>query len=63
MNPAYTAAVDADAAWMRAISAAFPTKRAGNVRYTEEGRGAPGTALREAYDAYVAATRAAGFRA
>lgn len=44
--------VAADAAWMSEIKAAFPRKRAGNVRYQKEGEGEPGTALRAAYEVW-----------
>lgn len=38
-----------------AIRAAFPRRRAGDVRYTTDAHGEPGTPLRAAYDAYVEA--------
>ncbi|WP_298623872.1 hypothetical protein, partial [uncultured Zoogloea sp.] len=52
---AYDDALDTDARWMTEIKRAFPRERAGDVRYTERAHGEPGTALRRAYDAYVAA--------
>lgn len=45
--------IAAENEWMALIRAAFPRKRAGDVRYTDEGKGEPGTALRAAYDAFV----------
>lgn len=42
----------AESEWMAQIKAAFPHKRAGNVRYQKEGEGEPGTALRAAYEAW-----------
>jgi hypothetical protein len=42
----------AETEWMAQIKAAFPGKRAGDVRYQKEGEGEPGTALRAAYDAW-----------
>lgn len=44
--------IAAENEWMAQIKAAFPRKRAGNVRYQKEGEGEPGTALRAAYDAW-----------
>lgn len=45
----------ADDEWMEAIRAAFPGKRAGDVRYTDAANGEPGSELRRRYDAYVEA--------
>lgn len=42
----------AESEWMAQIKAAFPHRRAGNVRYQPEGEGEPGTALRAAYEAW-----------
>lgn len=42
----------AESEWMAQIKAAFPRKRAGNVRYQKEGEGEPGTALRAAYETW-----------
>ena len=46
-----------DEAWMRAIKAAFPRRRAGDVRYTPAAEGTPGSTLRKVYDARMAATK------
>lgn len=47
----YDAWVAADHAWSDAIKATFPKRWPGDVRYMPEGRGAPGSPLRAAYDA------------
>lgn len=44
----YADAVNADNAWSAELEKLFG-KRAGDVRYTEEGKGRPGTALNRAY--------------
>lgn len=46
----------ADDAWHKAVTEAFG-KDAGQVRYTPAGRGLPGSALREAFDARENARR------
>lgn len=48
------AALDADEAWSAEGQKVF-SKRWGDVRYTFAARGEPGTALSEAYAAYMAA--------
>lgn len=48
----------ADDAWGRAIKQAYPKQWPGDVRYTERGKGAPGSALRAAYDAHQVAQKA-----
>ena len=55
---AYDDALDADARWMTEIKRAFPSQRAGDVRYTALAHGEPGTALRKACDEYKAAREA-----
>ena len=55
---AYDDALDADARWMTEIKRAFPSQRAGDVRYTALAHGEPGTALRRAYDDFKAAQEA-----
>lgn len=54
----YRAACITDKVWMTAIIAAFPRLRAGDVRYTPQAQGEPGSALRAAYDSWVAANKA-----
>lgn len=44
-------------AWSKELHAAFG-KRAGDKRYTDEGKGAAGSTLRAAYDRFAAATAA-----
>lgn len=46
-----------DAAWSGELHRAFG-KRAGDVRYTKEGEGLPGTKLNDAYLAFVVAGKA-----
>lgn len=55
MTTLYDNAIETDARWMVEIKRAFPTKRAGDVRYTVLAHGEPGSRLRAAYDAYVEA--------
>lgn len=57
----YDALVEADRDWTVAIEKAFPKEHPGDVRYTERGKGAPGSELRAVHDEYVAA--GAAFRA
>jgi len=47
----------ADEAWSRLLQAQFG-KAAGDVRYTKRGEGEPGSALRQAHDAFHAARKA-----
>lgn len=47
----------ADAAWSVELSRTFGS-RAGDARYTPEGRGEPGSALADAYEARTAALKA-----
>lgn len=54
----YRAACAADDAWMEAIRTAFPSLRAGDVRYTRQAHGEPDTDLRAAYDRYMSASLA-----
>ncbi len=44
--------IKAENEWMQQIKAAFPRKRAGDVRYHKEAEGEPGTELRAAYEAF-----------
>lgn len=46
--------------WEYQLDVAFPNKHRGDVRYTAEGRGEPGTALRVAYDRLTSAEREMG---
>jgi hypothetical protein len=55
MPTPYEIAIATDQAWMTEIRKAFPYQRAGDVRYTDKANGEPGTPLRAAYEAYVAA--------
>jgi hypothetical protein len=50
----YRAAISADEAWGAELRRLFG-KRAGDVRYTPKGAGAPGSELRRLHDAKVAA--------
>jgi hypothetical protein len=50
----HKAALATDNAWSAELCKAFG-KRAGDVRYTVEGQGRPGSALRAAYEARKAA--------
>jgi hypothetical protein len=47
-------ALETDQAWSAELQRLFG-KRAGDVRYTKQGKGAPGTALRAIYEAREAA--------
>lgn len=47
-----------DLAWDAEIRAAFPRGRSGDIRYTDQGKGAPGSLLRFAYDRRCAAASA-----
>lgn len=47
--------IAADHAWHDAIAASYPGQRAGDLRYTAIGKGKPGTELRAAHDAFMAA--------
>jgi hypothetical protein len=53
---AYHAAIAADAAWSAELLRRFG-KRAGDVRYTKQGEGEPGSTLRRLYVAWVNAER------
>lgn len=53
----YEAAVAADDEWMARLRTYFPGRRPGDVRYTKEGIGEPGGALRAAHDKFQAAIR------
>ena len=44
--------IAAENEWMKQIKAAFPRQRAGDVRYSKEAEGEPGTELRAAYEAF-----------
>ena len=48
---------DADDAWSTELRRLFG-KRAGDVRYTEKGRGAPGSKRRKLHDAFAEASEA-----
>lgn len=51
---AYQSAVAADDAWSTELRRLFGG-RAGDIRYTKQGRGEPGTELRRLHDAKLAA--------
>lgn len=53
----YYTALAADEAWSKELRRLFG-KRAGDVRYTKQGEGAPGSELRRLHDAKLAADRA-----
>ena len=53
--PLHSAWVAADLAWQAQIETTFPRGDAGTLRYTNAGKGEPGTALRAAYDEFVKA--------
>jgi hypothetical protein len=50
MSDAHRKALETDEAWARELHRIFG-KRAGEARYTFQGKGAPGTHLRALYDA------------
>ena len=50
---AYNDHLAADHRWMDEIKRAFPRQWAGDVRYTDDAHGEPGTPLRAAYDEYL----------
>ena len=52
---AHKRALEADAEWSKALQECFG-KRAGEVRYTKEGQGNPGTVLRNLYELRQLAT-------
>jgi hypothetical protein len=56
-SPEHIAAQATDDAWSMELQRLFG-KRAGDVRYTPQGKGGPGTALRAAYEAREAARKA-----
>jgi hypothetical protein len=56
-NALYTTALETEREWMRAIAREFPGKRPGDVRYTAQGKGTPGSTLREAHDAHYVANK------
>jgi len=58
LHDLYRKALATDDAWMAEIKRAFPSERAGDVRYTEKGHGEPGTLLADAYAAFRAASDA-----
>lgn len=45
----YQEACSADSAWTEEIRKAFPNAHPGDVRFTTEGKGAPGTTLHAAF--------------
>lgn len=47
--------LEADRAWGAILAATFPNAHAGDVRYTDAGKGEPGTPLRAAYDEFCRA--------
>lgn len=55
MQALYLAWSETDRAWVLEIEKAFPKDWPGDVRYIEKGKGEPGTPLRAAFDAMVAA--------
>ena len=55
-HAAYYAAVKADDEWSAELHRLFG-KRAGDFRYGEAGKGAPGSALRALHDAKIAADK------
>lgn len=57
MSSPYVDACAADTAWQAELVRLFG-KRAGDVRYTSEGRGDPGSVLRSLHDEFVRATAA-----
>lgn len=57
VHAAYYAWTNADRLWHLMLVTEFG-KRAGDVRYQIEGKGAQGSALRAAHDAFVAAGKA-----
>ena len=54
----YDAWNEAETAWMSEIVKAIPRGQACDLRYTDQGKGAPETALRAAYDAFTRAAAA-----
>jgi hypothetical protein len=58
-GPEHLVAQTTDDAWSAELQRLFG-KRAGDVRYTKQGKGEPGTELRRLYDAREAARRAYG---
>lgn len=55
---AYDVWTAAELHWMAEIKAAYPNRRAGDLRYLPEGKGQPGTALSAAHAAWDDARRA-----
>jgi hypothetical protein len=53
---AYFKAIAADDAWSQELQRLFG-KRAGDIRYTEKGRGTPGSKLRKLHNAKLAADK------
>ena len=56
-HEAYNRAIAADQTWHAMLVARFG-KRASDIRYTAEGKGAPGSTLRAAHDEFRAASDA-----
>ena len=52
MDEAYRQFLDADRAWSAELRRLFG-KRSGDVRYTKQGEGAPGSDLNAAYTAFI----------